>query len=106
MQYSVTSIIGVYDLPSQYDDGELSRTTAIGEELFFRGLLLNKFTTLFGGGRWALVLAVLSQAIRFGAGHHWRRCRHLFRNPRASRPNSDNAWARNYRYRVSDDLLS
>jgi len=42
---------------------------AIGEELFFRGLLLSKFTTLFGGGRWALVLAVLSQAIWFGAGH-------------------------------------
>jgi membrane protease YdiL (CAAX protease family) len=42
---------------------------AIGEELFFRGLLLTKFTTLFGGGRLALVLAILSQAIWFGAGH-------------------------------------
>lgn len=42
---------------------------AIGEELFFRGLLLTKFTTLFGGGRSALVLAVLAQAIWFGAGH-------------------------------------
>jgi hypothetical protein len=42
---------------------------AIGEELFFRGLLLTKFTTLFGGGRLALVLAVLAQAIWFGAGH-------------------------------------
>ena len=42
---------------------------AIGEELFFRGLLLSKFTTLFGGGRSALVLAVLAQAIWFGAGH-------------------------------------
>ena len=42
---------------------------AIGEELFFRGMLLSKFTTLFGGGRLALVLAVLAQAIWFGAGH-------------------------------------
>jgi len=42
---------------------------AIGEELFFRGILLSKFTTLFGGGRSALVLAVLAQAIWFGAGH-------------------------------------
>ena len=41
---------------------------AIGEELFFRGLLLAKFTTLFGGGRSALVLAVLAQAVWFGAG--------------------------------------
>jgi membrane protease YdiL (CAAX protease family) len=42
---------------------------AIGEELFFRGLLLTKFTILFGCGRLALVLAVLAQAIWFGAGH-------------------------------------
>jgi membrane protease YdiL (CAAX protease family) len=42
---------------------------AIGEELFFRGFLLTKFTALFGGGRWALVLAVLAQATWFGAGH-------------------------------------
>ena len=42
---------------------------AIGEELFFRGLLLTKFTTLFGGGRLALALAVVLQAIWFGAGH-------------------------------------
>ena len=42
---------------------------AIGEELILRGFLLSKFTTLFGGGRLALVLAVLAQAIWFGAGH-------------------------------------
>jgi len=42
---------------------------AIGEELFFRGFLLSKFTTLFGEGRWALVLAVLAQAVWFGSGH-------------------------------------
>jgi len=42
---------------------------AIGEELFFRGVLLSKFKILFRGGRSALVLAVLAQAIWFGAGH-------------------------------------
>jgi membrane protease YdiL (CAAX protease family) len=42
---------------------------AIGEELLFRGILLSKFATLFGGGRSALVLAILAQAIWFGAGH-------------------------------------
>ena len=42
---------------------------AIGEEVFFRGFLLSTFTTLFGGGRRALTLAVLAQAIWFGAGH-------------------------------------
>ena len=42
---------------------------AIGEELFFRGFLLTKFTAVFGGGRLALVLAILAQAIWFGAGH-------------------------------------
>lgn len=42
---------------------------AIGEEVFFRGFLLSKFATLFGGGRLALALAVLAQAVWFGAGH-------------------------------------
>jgi membrane protease YdiL (CAAX protease family) len=43
---------------------------AIGEELFFRGILLSRFATLFGDGRSALVLAILAQAIWFGAGHY------------------------------------
>jgi hypothetical protein len=42
---------------------------AIGEEVFFRGFLLARFTTLFGGGRLALALAVIAQAIWFGSGH-------------------------------------
>ncbi|MDH3589770.1 MAG: CPBP family intramembrane metalloprotease [Gammaproteobacteria bacterium] len=42
---------------------------AIGEELLFRGFLLTKFTSLFGDGRLALSLAILAQAIWFGAGH-------------------------------------
>ena len=42
---------------------------AIGEEVFFRGFLLTKFTALFGGGRLALALAVLAQAVWFGSGH-------------------------------------
>jgi membrane protease YdiL (CAAX protease family) len=42
---------------------------AIGEELFFRGLLLTKFAAVFDGSRRALVLAILAQGIWFGAGH-------------------------------------
>ncbi len=42
---------------------------AIGEEIFFRGFLLTRFTTLFGTGRYALPLAILAQAIWFGSGH-------------------------------------
>ena len=42
---------------------------AIGEEIFFRGFLLTKFATLFGGGRLGLALAVLAQAVWFGSGH-------------------------------------
>jgi CAAX protease family protein len=41
----------------------------IGEEFFFRGFLLTKFRHAFGGGRIALILAVLAQGIWFGAGH-------------------------------------
>lgn len=42
---------------------------ALGEEVFFRGLLLPKFAALFGGGRLAFALAVLAQAAWFGVGH-------------------------------------
>ncbi len=41
----------------------------IGEEFFFRGFLLTKFRQAFGGGRVALILAVLAQGIWFGVGH-------------------------------------
>ncbi|WP_339743627.1 CPBP family intramembrane glutamic endopeptidase [uncultured Maricaulis sp.] len=40
-----------------------------GEEMLFRGFLLGRFETLFGGTRIALVLAVLAQAALFGLGH-------------------------------------
>lgn len=43
--------------------------TAIGEELFFRGLLLRHFQVGLGGGKLALAIAILLQAIWFGAGH-------------------------------------
>lgn len=43
--------------------------SALGEEIFVRGFLLSKFRTLFGGGRMALGLAIVAQAIWFGAGH-------------------------------------
>jgi membrane protease YdiL (CAAX protease family) len=42
---------------------------ALGEEIFFRGFLITKFRTLLGGGRFALVLAIIAQAVWFGAGH-------------------------------------
>ncbi len=42
---------------------------AFGEEIFFRGFLLSKFRVLFGGGRLALILAIIAQAVWFGAGH-------------------------------------
>ncbi len=41
----------------------------VGEEFFFRGYLLTKFRQAFGGGRIALIAAVLAQALWFGAGH-------------------------------------
>lgn len=43
--------------------------TAIGEEVFFRGFLLNRFQALFGGLAYTQILAVLAQAIWFGSGH-------------------------------------
>jgi len=42
---------------------------ALGEEIFFRGLLLSKFQTIFSGTKWAGAFAVLAQAVWFGAGH-------------------------------------
>ncbi|GAB4531674.1 MAG: hypothetical protein Tsb0010_12990 [Parvularculaceae bacterium] len=45
---------------------------AIGEEMFFRGFLISKFRTLFGGergGLFATCLALLAQAAWFGSGH-------------------------------------
>ncbi len=42
---------------------------ALGEEIFFRGLLLNKFQTVFADAKWGEVLAVVAQAAWFGAGH-------------------------------------
>ena len=43
--------------------------TALGEELFFRGIVLAKFQMLFGRGPIGAGLAAISQAIWFGAGH-------------------------------------
>lgn len=42
---------------------------ALGEEIFFRGLLLSKFQTVFAGAKWAGAAAVVAQAVWFGAGH-------------------------------------
>jgi len=42
---------------------------ALGEEFAFRGIILNRFQALFGGGRMAAIFAALAQAVWFGAGH-------------------------------------
>jgi membrane protease YdiL (CAAX protease family) len=42
---------------------------AFGEEMLFRGWLLNRLETLFGGTRLALVAALFGQAVIFGFGH-------------------------------------
>ncbi len=42
---------------------------ALGEEIFFRGLLLGKFRVLFSGAKSATVYAIVAQAVWFGAGH-------------------------------------
>lgn len=42
---------------------------ALGEELLFRGFLLNRLHTAFGGGSSALVFAVVAQGVLFGLGH-------------------------------------
>lgn len=44
-------------------------SAGIGEEFLFRGFLLMKFHKAFGGGRHALLFAVLAQALWFGFAH-------------------------------------
>lgn len=44
---------------------------AFGEEMFFRGYLITRLETAFGGIRWGLVLAVLLPALLFGYGHYY-----------------------------------
>lgn len=47
----------------------LPLTAAIPEELVYRGFLIRQFTRLYGDGQRGALLAVLSQAIVFGAAH-------------------------------------
>jgi CAAX protease family protein len=44
-------------------------SAAIGEELVFRGFLISRVQMLLGASPMAKMLAVLAQAIGFGAGH-------------------------------------
>lgn len=44
---------------------------AFGEELLFRGFVLNRLQASFGGGSFSLVLAVLVQALLFALGHFY-----------------------------------
>lgn len=45
---------------------------AFGEEFFFRGFLLTRLAQLFGTTRWAWGLAIVLQAIAFGALHAYQ----------------------------------
>lgn len=47
-------------------------TAAFGEEMLFRGFLLDRMETFFGGGRLALAAALLGQAVLFGLGHGYQ----------------------------------
>ena len=47
-------------------------SAAFGEELIFRGFVMNRLTNLFGQGRRACVAAVLVQAILFGLMHAYQ----------------------------------
>lgn len=44
-------------------------SAAIGEEMLFRGFLLDAARRVFGAGRWSLLAAVLLQAVLFGSLH-------------------------------------
>lgn len=44
-------------------------TNAFGEEMVFRGLIMSRFATMFGGTRFAWILAAFAQAVVFGIGH-------------------------------------
>jgi len=91
---------------------------AIGEELFFRGMLLSKFTTLVW--RWKIGIGTGSSRTSYlvwcrprlarGQRHdHDRRyrCRggYIFPHSRPPRPNSSDDRSRTYRYCVTDYLL-
>lgn len=47
-------------------------TAAFGEEIFFRGYLIQRITALLGGSTTALWLGVVGQAVLFGIGHAYQ----------------------------------
>lgn len=47
-------------------------TAAFGEEIFFRGYLINRLETFFGGGTLALWAAAVGQGVIFGIGHAYQ----------------------------------
>jgi len=46
-------------------------SAAFGEEMLYRGFILNRLGRVLGGGRPAIFLAVLAQAVFFGVGHSY-----------------------------------
>ncbi len=47
-------------------------TNSFGEEMVFRGFLMKRFSTIFGGTRFAWILAAFAQAMIFGLGHAYQ----------------------------------
>ncbi|MEM7493527.1 MAG: type II CAAX endopeptidase family protein [Pseudomonadota bacterium] len=52
--------------------GIIWTTNAFGEEMVFRGFLMSRFSTLFGGTRFAWILAAFAQSVIFGLGHAYQ----------------------------------
>lgn len=47
-------------------------TAAFGEEMLVRGFLLDRLTSLFGGGPGAVAIAVVTSSLLFGLGHAYQ----------------------------------
>ncbi|MEO0882394.1 MAG: type II CAAX endopeptidase family protein [Pseudomonadota bacterium] len=79
VQYAILTVTGAPAERTFYDVSTLPlyltmmaliwTTNAFGEEMVFRGLIMSRFATMFGGTRFAWILAAFAQAAVFGAGH-------------------------------------
>jgi len=79
VQYAILAVTGAPVERTFYDVSTLPlyltmmaliwTTNAFGEEMVFRGFLMSRFATMFGGTRFAWILAAFAQAAVFGTGH-------------------------------------
>ncbi|MEO0818261.1 MAG: type II CAAX endopeptidase family protein [Pseudomonadota bacterium] len=79
VQYAILAVTGAPAERTFYDVSTLPlyltmmaliwTTNAFGEEMVFRGLIMSRFATMFGGTRIGWILAAFAQAAVFGAGH-------------------------------------